>query len=71
MLLGGGGAKPNNTGRGKVAGVLKKRISSAVYSLVSKATTCAALLGNAWIWFGWLCWVCPRVGHSGKGQCGQ
>lgn len=37
-----------------------------MYGLVSKATTCAALLGNAWIWFGWLCWVCPRVATPEK-----
>ena len=62
----GWGAKPNNTGCGKVAGVLKRRINSAVYSLVSTATTCAALLGNAWIWFDLLCWVCQSVGHFWK-----
>lgn len=51
MLIAGRGAKPNNTGCRKVAGVHKKRINSAVYSLVSMATTCAALLGKRLVWF--------------------
>lgn len=48
-----------------------KGINSAVYSLVSMVTTCATLLGNAWIWFDLLCWVCQSMGHSWIGQCGE
>lgn len=48
-----------------------RRGLTAVYSLVSLATTCAALLRNAWIWFDLLCWVCQSVGHSWIGQCGE
>lgn len=48
-----------------------KRIHCAVYSLAPVATTCAALLGHAWIWFDLLCWVFQSVSLFWKGQRGQ
>ena len=50
---------------GKLQVCCLKRMNSAVYSLVSVVTTCA-VLGNAWIWFDLLFWVCQSGGHFWK-----